>query len=245
MSRTALCIVSLLFICAALQAQGTLKYGQNLRTVLNDRLAEDYDVIDRSLKDFYDTDFEKSPLLFEKWDYAQLEFVDGLVVDSLLINFDDHEGNLLVTLMEGVWPLTVKTRQLKRFTFYHSQDKPYIGKTDRDFEEVDTEFAFYQLLYGDDATDDTTLLRRRIKKYRGLDDEVSYPLLKGDSQFDAFSRYYLRMEGGKYQQINLTKRGFQSVVGKEKINEVKDLLKEKGLRWGDEQALIEVLGRYF
>ena len=231
----------LLTLCSALSlAQDGVPYGQNLRALLNDKMAENYN--ENGEQSVYSSDFSKNPFIFKEWKYAKITFSDGKVVDSLLLNYDDKQSVLLVTMAQSINPFTLKTNDVKEFTFYNNPARPYIGKGRGAFEEVSRSYAFYEKLYGNDDDSGVTILKTFIKRFRDAEDSIEYgSMTVASDKFDLFTRYYIKEGANKYKRLSLGKKAIQKRIGKDKMKEAQKLLKSKKLKWGDEEAIVVVL----
>lgn len=226
---------------AQIENQG-VPYGQNLRTILNDKMANEYNGNGQSV---YSVDFSKNPFIFKEWHYAKIKFEDGKVVDSLMLNYDDKQSTLLVTMAESINPFTLKTNSVAEFTFYNSPTKPYLGKKKSEFVDVDKPYGFYEKVYGNADGTGVTVLKTFVKKFRSADDQVNYGSVSTpEGKFDLYTRYYIKEGDGKFDRLSLSKKSIQNLIGKAKMKEAQKLLKSKKLKWGDEEALVALLETY-
>lgn len=222
--------------------QSNFESQRSLYQVLTDKMAENYNKLEE--KQLYDDDFSKNPLIFKEWRYGQMRFTDGQVIDSLMINYDDNDQSLLVTVSVGVEPLVVAAGKVKSFTFYQMPDTYYRPIPEEEFESIDRKMGFFEQLVGGEKELGISLVKMYVKKFRDADDQLNYGSFKAEDKFDSFERYYLSTDGGKYRKINLGKKTIQSLLGKSKMKEAQSYLKSKNLKWGDEWALIMILKEF-
>lgn len=237
-------IIIVLFVIGTLGnlslGQESVNYREDLANLLNQRANSGYNA--NGEKSVYNQDFSKNPFIFEDWNYAQVSFRDGKVVDSLLLNYDDEQKVLLVTLAKGNDPFSLNTDDVKAFSFYDQSDRPFIGLKRTAFENVDVALAFYQKVYENPEADGLSLLKSHVKRFRDEGQEVSYATVKSrGGKFDLHYRYYLKQGTKKYERVILGKKTIQGLIGKAKMKEAQALIKSNKLKWSDEKALVMVL----
>ena len=183
--------------------------------------------------------------IFKDWKFAKVTFDDGKVVDSLMLNYDDKQSVLLVTMAESINPFTLKTNSVAGFTFYEMPNNPYLGKKNSDFADVDKPYAFYERVYGNADESGVTVLKTFVKKFRSADDQVNYGSVSSpEGKFDLYTRYYIKNGNSKFAKMTLGKKTIQNLIGKGKMKEAQKMLKSKKLKWGDEEALVAIIESY-
>lgn len=221
-------------------AQESVNYRQDLANLLNQRANSGYN--SNGEKSVYNQDFSKNPFIFEDWNYARVSFRDGKVVDSLLLNYDDEQKVLLVTLAKGNNPFSLDADDVKGFSFYDQSNQPFVGLKRTAFEDMDVALAYYQKVYENPEANGLILLKSHVKRFRDTEQEVSYAAVKSQGgKFDLHYRYYLKQGTKKYERVILGKKTIQGLIGKAKMKEAQTLIKSNKLKWGDERALVLVM----
>jgi len=233
------CLLTFALMTSASGQSDNGSYRQDLANLLNRNAIGNYG---NGQKKVYNQDFSKNPFIFKEWQQAKLEFKDGKSYDSLMVNYDDKQGLILVTLTLGSEPFTLKTIDIAQFTFYDKPNRPFLGLSSDAFDEQVKRFSFYESVYSQEGESGMTVLKSYLKKYRDADQQVNYASVEDkEGKYDLYSRYYIKQAEGKYKRVSLGKKTIQSLIGKAKMKEAQRFLKANKLKWNDEQALVAII----
>lgn len=212
--------------------------------------------IDRSNRDKrspdYSKGFERTPLIFEKWHYGKLFFNDNTSMDTVRFNFDIDLNTVVVQFDESISPVGLKTEVVESFILHdQGADRQFIRKQKEDFKDIKYRMPFFEVLTGNEADGQPTVLKQYQKGEVSEDNKSSYKPVgfKADGQQTVYNfraLYFIKTEGDAvYRKFGMSKKRILGLFDKAKGKEISAYVKSNKLKWNDEAEMIRLIEKFY
>lgn len=185
-------------------------------------------------------------LAFNEWRRGVYINVEGDTSQEYLFNYHTHSDKLFI-MNETQSEVFNLNENLVQTLLLQSTDSGAIEafqliswQSFRDFPEH-SRFCTYLV-----KDSDFELIKYYDKELKALGRKAdSYDKFK-KGRYTSQSKYFWRSgEGQSFEELTLTKQGIQAILNSSKQKRLKDLLKKRKVRWGNESEVVRLLKEIF